>query len=167
MTIAMIVIGILMVYLINHKVSLVVETVSQTQNIPPVPPTEVHRVLGIVEKVSGREVTLKDFRKISSVVSAESDQSARMIVLVNQSTVIERFTYKDAAVLNAELDAFYKNIQEAQAQSPSVPPMPPEPFTLENITVSDIKIGDRVIASFAEDVAHLTTGTATKIEIQN
>jgi hypothetical protein len=167
MTIAMIVISILVVYLINHKVSFVSGTVSQTQNIPPVPPTEVRRVFGTVEKVSDREITLKDFRKISSVVTAVSDKSARMVIGVDQSTLIERLTHKDAAVFSAELDAFYKNIQKIQAQNLSTPPIPPVSFTLEKVALGDIKVGDRVTASFAEDIANLSTPTATKIEIQN
>jgi len=167
MTIAMIAIGIFMVSLINHKVIVVLGTVSQTQDIPLVPPTEVHRVLGTVEKVSDQEITLKDFRKISSIVAPASDQSARMFITVNQSTRIERFVYKDVAILNAELNAFYKNIQKIQTQNPSAPPTPPEPFTFEKVALSDIKIGDHVTVSFAEDIANLATFTATKIEIRN
>ncbi|MDO8565578.1 MAG: hypothetical protein Q7S04_00115 [Candidatus Moranbacteria bacterium] len=140
---------------------------SQPQTVQPVPPTEVRRVLGTVEKVSGQEIMLKDFRKISSIVTAVSDQSERMFVTVDQSTIIERFTYKDATTIAKEQDAFVKNIQEIQRQNPSVPPTPPEPFTFEKITLSDIKIGDKVMASFGEDISNLATFTATKIEVRN
>lgn len=140
---------------------------SQPQTAPSVPPTEVRRVLGTVEQISGQEITLKDFRKISSIVSTTSGQSDRIVVGVDQSTLIERLTHKDAAVFSAELDAFYKNIQKAPAQNPSTSPASPVPFTLEKITIGDIKVGDSITASFAEDIANLTTFTATKIEIQN
>jgi hypothetical protein len=162
MTIAMIVISILVVYLVNHKVSLVIETVSQTQNTQSVSPTEVRAVLGTVEKVSGQEIKLKDVKKIL-YTDAPIDQGAQMVITVDQSTTVERFMHKDMSVFAKELEAFNQN----QSRSTSTPPIPPKPFTLVKVTLSDIKVGDIVTASSLKDIATLTTFTATTIAIQN
>lgn len=164
MTIAMIVTGILVVSLIIHKVSLVPGTVSQTQNILPI---DVRGVLGTVEKISGQEITLKDFRKSMTATSSPVSQSARMTVLVDQSTVIQRLVYKDATTIAKESADFYKNIQKIQTQNSPTPPRPPEPFSLEKIVLGDIHIGDVLTAYSGEDISELMTFTATKIEVRN
>jgi len=162
MTIAMVVIGIV-VYQTGYKSSPKTGGASQTLNISP---TKVHSVLGTVEQISGQEITLKDFRKSMSAVSNSASQSARIIVTVNQLTIMQRLSFKDQATIAKEMDDFIKNIQKIQAQSPSAPPSPPEPFSLVNITLGDIHVGDVLIASSVEDISALTTFTATKIEIR-
>lgn len=154
MTIAMIVI------IITFVVSQISGTVSQTQTAQLV---QVHAVLGTVEKISGQEITLKDVKKILNTGGAPIDWVARMVITVDQSTVVERFMRKDMLVFAKELDAFSQN----KARSTSTPPKPPAPYTLGKVTFSDIKVGDIVTVSSLKDIATLTTFTATTIAIQN
>jgi hypothetical protein len=159
MTVAMIGIIAFAVSQISYKTG----TVSQTQTAQL---AQSHAVLGTVEQISGQEITLKDFRKISNTGASSVDQLERIVVTVNQTTIIERVTRKDRIVFSKELDAFGEK-QAQGAQSTSTPLTPPEPFTLEKITLSDIKVGDSIVASSAEDISKLSTFTATTIAIQN
>ncbi|MDP3957255.1 MAG: hypothetical protein Q8Q10_02020 [bacterium] len=136
---------------------------SQPQSAQPIPATEVRRVFGTVEKISGNEITLKDVKKILNTGAKPVNQSAQTVITVDQATVVERYMRKDMLVFGKELDDFAQN----RDQSASTPPRPPVPFTLEKVTLSDIKVGDIITASSLKDIATLTTFTATTIAIQN
>lgn len=151
-------------YQIGYGNGVGTKDVSQTESTLPI---ESRLVIGTVEKISSQKITIKDFRKIP-IVASSTDQSARMTVVANVTTIIERLIQKDIAVINKERDAFLKEI-EAQGAYSSTTAMiqPPTPYTLTKITLSDIKVGDTVSAFAAEDISKLTTFTATKIDIQN
>lgn len=139
------------------------KTASQTQNAAL---TESRLVLGTVEKVSGQQITLKDFRKIP-IITDSTDQSARMSVTVDQNTIIERLVQKDSATISKERDAFLKKIQAQGAFSSTTAMLqPPEPFTREKLTLGDIKVGDTLAVFAAEDIAKLTVFTAARVEVQ-
>ena len=158
-----VVVCVVVAYQYGYKNGLSKTSLSKTQNMP----LESRLVLGTVEKISGQQITLKDFRKVPIAISA--DQSARMIIVVDQNTIVERLVQKDSATINKEIAAFTEKVQKLQAQGAqgtTTPLTPPEPFTREKLTLGDIKVGDTLAAFASEDIAKLTSFTATKIDIQ-
>jgi hypothetical protein len=119
-------------------------------------------VLGTVDSISGKEITLKEVKRIPDTASGAVSQS--VTVTVESSTVIERLVAKDPAVLQKEQDAFMKKVQ---AQGPGDSIVPPEPFTRTKITLDAIKAGDVVVASSNQDISKLTAFTATRIDVQD
>jgi len=144
------------------------KTASQTQSTTPV--MESHLVLGTVEKISGQEITLKNFQKIPNIAASSTGQAAPMVVVVDQSTIIERLVQKDIATINREKAAFLDEMTKLQAQgalSSATPIAPPESFTREKLTLNDIKAGDTITAFADGDISKVTTFTAAKIDVQD
>lgn len=155
-------------FVIHKRVEIIPEQVAIAPQVPvaqPVP-AEVHTVSGTVEKISGQEITLKDFIEISKTSDVSVSQLAQIAVTVDQSTIIERLVHKDLMAFSKELDAFGER-QTQEAQNSTTPSAPPEPFTREKIALEDIKLGDIMVTSFILGATTSTTFTATKIDIQN
>lgn len=129
-------------------------------------PIKVHHVLGVVEKVSGDEVTVKDVRKILDTAASTEPQEAHMVVSIDGLTLIERLIYKDGATIMKEAEVIYESAQEIQTQNQSVtPPATPDPFTREKITVSDITLGDAISVTATEDIQTPNWFIATEIVV--
>ena len=140
----------------------------ETKNTQPVS-METQQVLGIVEKISGQEITLKDVKKSTNTENTNLsavNQELQAVVIVNQSTIIEILSYKDGATITRESDADHESAQKIQAQNSSLtPPVPPNPFTREKITLSDVRSGDVVSVTAVEDLLIANQFTATKIVV--
>jgi hypothetical protein len=132
------------------------KTVSQTQNNAQPVLTESRLVIGTVEKVSGQEITLTNFKRVPDFTASSTSQAGSIVITIDQSTVIERLIQKDIAVISKE-----------RALSTSTPLTPPEPFTRVKITLGDIKVGDVLAVTSAEDISKLAAFTATKVEVQD
>ena len=133
----------------------------QTRNGQPAA-TGIHMVFGMVDSVSGKEITLKDVKRIPDTASGTISQP--VVVTVDFSTIIERLVAKDSAVLQKEQDVFMKKVQ---AQGPGDSLVPPEPFVRTKITLDAIKAGDFIVASSNQDISKLTAFTATRIDVQD
>lgn len=129
-------------------------------------PIETHQVLGVVEKISSQEITLKDVTKSMNANSGAENQEARMIVMVDQSTTMERLSYKDGSTITRESDVAHEGAQENQVQGLLLtPPAPIEPFTREKITLSDIRTDDVVSVAASGGVLTGNQFVATEIVV--
>jgi hypothetical protein len=137
--------------------------VTQTQNLNLVA-IEQHMAVGVVEKISGQEITLKNVKKMPGN-SVSSGKPESVVITVNQTTVIDRLIKKDIAVIKNELANFTKIQEEAFGVPVSV--LPPEPFTRIKSTISNIKIGDTLVVFSGLDIAKQTAFVVTEINIQD
>lgn len=118
----------------------------QTQSVA----IPVRTVFGTVEKISGQEITLSHFMRVPSF-AASTSPSATMTITVDQATVLERVTLKDLSAVKAQ----------------GATPAPTEPYTIEKITLDDIKVGGVITAFASGDISNVTAFTATKIDLQS
>lgn len=137
-----------------------IKTAPQAQNLG-FERLEQHMAVGTVEKIFGKEIVLKDTKKMpDNTISV--DQAESIVVTVDQTTVIERFVQKDVESIKNDLADF----AEKQKQGTATATIPPEPFTRTKVTFDDIKIGDTIVVFSPVDIAKLTTFVATEINIQ-
>jgi len=123
---------------------------------------ESRMLFGTIDKVDGKELTLKDVQRIPG---SASDATDTVTVTVDSATVIERLVPKDSATLKKEQADFSKKAETQQDSIESL--VPPEPFTRVKITLSDLKVGDFVVASSNQDLSKLSAFTATRIDVQD
>lgn len=136
---------------------------------PQPPSTAQNMLVGTVEKISGQEITLNNVKKLPEIIPATAAQSENVIVSVDQATRIERFVTKDGAVLTREQTAYSAaaaNLQAQGAESTTTPLRPPEPFTRVGIALTDVRVGDVIVASSNDDISKASAFTATMIEVQ-
>lgn len=124
------------------------------------------KAIGLADKISGNEITLKD----ASMVSGEGLGNRQDVtVVVSQATQIERVTMKDVGAIQKEQDAFDEKVKKSEAeraQDPSPQIVRPELFVREKISLADIKPGD-ILSVYADgDTSKSSKLTATKIEVQ-
>lgn len=124
--------------------------------------TESRMLFGTIDKVDGKDLTLKDVQRIPSSASGAADT---VTVTIDSVTVIERLVSKDSATLEKEQAAFMKKVETQQGSTESI--VPPEPFTRVKIALSDLKAGDFVVVSSNQDLSKLSAFTATRIDVQD
>lgn len=129
-------------------------------------PGGVRNLGGIVESVSDSGFTLK----LSAADPFASKGPSVRNVSVDERTVIERLLQKDNATIQKEQTAFMEKLKKAQeggsASADSAPLTPPEPFTREKISLSDIKAGDMVLVFADEDISIVKQFIAAKVSLQ-
>lgn len=135
---------------------------SQTQNLG-VEQLEQHTAVGVVEKISGNEIFLKDVKKMPDNNNS-ANQTESIVVLVGEKTVIERFVQKDLASMKNELDSFIEKQKKLQGTATST--IPPEPFTRTKIALEDIKAGETIVVFSSADISKLTSFMAIGINVQ-
>ena len=135
---------------------------SQTQNLG-LEQLEQHMAVGVVEKISGQEITLNNAKKIPENTTS-GVKSESLVVIVDQATTIERFVGKDTLVFQKELEDFAK--KQKESQNTNTPVMPPEPFTRVKIGINDIKAGDTIVVFSTINIKKLTSFTAKEINVQ-
>lgn len=138
----------------------------ETQRAKVLPALKITMGAGMVDKISGNEITINNFRGISG--DASNNQQG-VVVEVDKNTTIESLTPKDSATLKKEQVAFaekIKKLEDSGIQISTEASLPPESVTRKKISLSDIKAGDNVIVYANEDISKLAKFTATKIEVQ-
>lgn len=124
--------------------------------------TESRMLFGTIDEVDGKELTLKDVKRIPG---SASDATDTVTVTVDSATVIERLVPKDSATLEKEQAAFLKSVETQQGSTESI--VPPEPFTRTKVAFSSLKAGDFVVVSSNQDLSKLSVFTATRIDVQD
>ncbi len=138
-----------------------IKTAPKTQNTG-LEQLEQHMAVGTVEKISDKEIFLKDARKMpSKVISGDPTES--IVVTVDKATVIENLIQKDSESIKKDLADF----AEKQKQNTTTLTIPPEPFTRVGVALEDIKVGDILVAFSSVDISSLKTFVATRINIQS
>ncbi|MEK7662150.1 MAG: hypothetical protein AAB355_01440 [Patescibacteria group bacterium] len=125
------------------------------------PPGGVHDIAGMVESVSGTEITMKS----NQLPFAPKAPSQRTVV-VDKDTVIERLTQKSADVMKKEMNEFLEKSKKGSSGATTTPIMPPIPFDKKTVELKDIKTGDLLMVSAKEDITSASKFTATRILIQ-
>lgn len=137
------------------------KVVSQTQN-KGFEQLEQRMAVGIVEKISGKDIFLKDTRKMPSKITS-GDLTESIVVTVDNATVIENLIQKDSESIKKDLADFV----EKQKQNTTTPTIPPEPFTRARVAFEDIKVGDILVVFSSVDISNLKSFVATRINIQS
>lgn len=127
-----------------------------------------HMILGVVEVISGKEITLKDIQKLPILLTDDGvvDDSIRMVVAVTNETVIERIIPKSRAAIENDKRIFDEEKQKQKEQNITTPLVPPQSFTVEKITMQDIKIGDKLSVFTEDDVAKKTSFVANRVSLK-
>lgn len=123
---------------------------------------EQHMAIGVVEKISGKEIFLKDAKKMPNKSTTGNQEGESVVVTVDNTTVIENLIQKDLESIKSDLAEFV----EKQKQGTATGAIPPEPFTRVKATFKDIKVGNTIVVFSSADISKLKTFVATGINIQ-
>ena len=152
-------------YQFGYQRGLGMSSLSQARDGQPAS-TETRMLFGTVGSISGNEIALKDVKRIPGVASGQNVQSASVVVTIGQTTVVERLIQKSAALISAELSAYSRSLKKELSTS-TASAVPPEPFTRQAISLSNVKVGDYVVVISDQDISTLNAFTATRIEVQD
>lgn len=120
-------------------------------------PDDIRILPGTVTAVSSDRIT------VHTVSNNPFDSFTDRTVLIDASTKITKFTQKDPAIFKTEMDAYAKAVKAAPK---GTPPANPELFIIAAITPADIKVGDAVMVTAADNIKSQNTFTASFIQIQ-
>ncbi|HCR52343.1 TPA: hypothetical protein DIV48_01685 [Candidatus Kaiserbacteria bacterium] len=121
--------------------------------VVPLPP-DSKNLTGTIERIDGGMIYVRTL----FVNPLEKDGANMVALATTASTTIEKFVLKDSKSFETEMTAFAK-----AAQKNAVAPVPPEPFTRQAILLSDLKPGESVSVTTAENVVGAARLTATSI----
>ena len=127
--------------------------------ISPAIPTDFKTFIGNVKNISGNAFVVK----ASSLNPYVSKLPAELTVMLGTSTVIERVKQKDRSVFERELKAFSRKIHLNAIPAPSIPTLPPEPFTYEKISQASIKVGDTISVHASENIINAKSVFAVSV----
>jgi len=126
------------------------------------PPDGVRDIIGTVKGVSGSEISM-DANQLPFAPKAPLKRT----VIVDENTVIERLIEKDADTQRKEMNDFIeKSRKAAESNGPGPAILPPLPFDRREVSISDVKAGDVIMASAGEDITNAKSFTAARISIQ-
>jgi len=133
--------------------------------VPAIPEgISVKQLSGTIKSISGSTVTLS----ISTPGLAATPELATRTVTIDGNTKIEQWVQRDPADIQKDLEAF--NAQLATLKnSPSTPgniPTPPQTQNKQDANISDLKVGQSISVTSADDVKSAQQFTATEIDIQ-
>ncbi len=113
-----------------------------SSTLPPLVPSQSEQqtavssgsqtLLGTIQGIQGQIITL----------APDSGSSASVTVAVDQATTFRQAIRKDQATLQKELAAFNAELEKSGADSKTL--VPPSPFIMKNITLQDLKKGDKI-----------------------
>ena len=125
-------------------------------------PLDVRTLSGVVKSISEDRFVME----IDSFTPA-SAASEKRTVIADSSTRIERLDQKDSDIFQKELDAYNSKLGTWNSSTNSAPPLPPDLFTHEEISVSLLKAGDVVNVTAAENIATARRFTAVSITVSS
>lgn len=125
---------------------------------------EMKSVLGQIADVSNNKITLK-IRPIEPLDDPELDNR---IIVVTDSTKIYQMVQKDQTQYQKEMDEFNKKIQEQMKSPEKMTSLiaPPELFTKEEATISDLKADQQIEVSSDDNIRNAKEFEAVEIQIQ-
>ena len=118
-------------------------------------PAEVKSVVGKIVNISGATLT---------VITTASTGSVRDVT-TDSNTVFERVIRKNPKTLQSDMLAFNKRIKTATTSD--TPLQFPLPFTFKKISLTDLRVGDIVVVTAAEDILTKSQFTATRVSVQS
>ncbi len=124
---------------------------------------EVKTLSGIVEKVQGSNVSIK----INPLEPLANPALDSRIVTVTSATKVTRMTPRDPKEVQKEMEVFMKSMQTLpKAGTPmTTPVMPPSHSAKQDAAFADIKVGDSIMVTTAENIRDSKEFTAMKVQI--
>lgn len=123
--------------------------------------TDVRFVNGQIKQINGSTLTVD--KVILSQNPFASDAPVSREVTITSATKLTKILPKDMAVYNAELVAAQKRIKE-DPKLLKGPYNPPSLFVEKAINFADLKIGDTVVVTAANDILQAQSFVATQIQ---
>jgi len=123
---------------------------------------DVRTLSGVVKSVS-EDRFLMEINSFTPAYAASEERT----VMTDASTKIERLNQKDSDVFQKELDAYNSKLRAWNSSTGSAPPLPPDLFAREEISVSLLKAGDEVNVTAGENIAKTKRFTAVSITVSN
>lgn len=124
-------------------------------------PAEVSKLSGVVQMIDGNKITIS----INPVEPLADPNLDTRVVIVGDATTIVRIVPRDSQELQAEIDAFMKEMREP-LDAGQESPVPPIPVTREDVQLVDIKVDDRVVVVAETNIKDVKEFAITNIEIQ-
>ena len=135
---------------------------TRTQVVQNRIPKEAKSITGKITGVAGTTISLQTFGTYSTQKNTERT------VMTDAATIFERDMPKDQNAFQSELSAFSEKLQASRAEGSSLPSSAyPAPFTLEGISLSDLRVGDIVMVTAAENILTADSFTATKVVVES
>lgn len=114
-----------------------------------VPHQEVKQLFGVIESVSGGSIVVKTTLFVDEKVDGVGQKRT---IFIDSSTKILKQVMKEQDRLQKEQKEFMAKAKDFDPEKPAMSPvMPPLPFELVEMNVSDLKAGSQVIVSTAEN----------------
>ncbi len=125
---------------------------------------EIKTISGEIKEIKGSKISLT-IRPLEPLADPELDN--RVITIDNQ-TKIYQLVQKDTAEYQKEMAEFNKKMQEQMAKpgTATQPLLPPDYFTKKLIQLTDLKVGQQVSATAAQDIKTVKEFTALEISAQ-
>lgn len=124
-------------------------------------PTQTMAVSGRVKEVSASSIVLEGV-SVSSNPFAGDFPTTRTATITSETKIVKS-EQKDPTTMQAEFAAFQKAMQNNKAGAPLA--TPPNPFSQKVIQLSDIKVGDIVTVTAANDILSASSFTATQVQL--
>lgn len=132
--------------------------VEEAKKLFPPLPEDIRSVSGTVKEISGDLISIETFS------ANPFDETPRMrSITADSGTEITRNQPKDSAAYQRELDQYQKSFQSAKPGSNL--PVPPNPFREVSIDISDIKVGDQIVALANENIRDRMSFKAKSISV--
>ena len=122
-------------------------------------PKETKAILAKVTGIAGTTLSVIP-------LSLGSSAPPTLTVLTDEATVFERSIPKDRKSYLDEMAVSIAKMKQNVASSTPLEP-PPIPFVLKSISLADVRIGDTIFVTAAEDILKARQVTATKVLVQS
>ena len=125
---------------------------------------EIKSVDGEVKQIQDNKISLK-IRPLEPLADPDLDNR---IVEVDQNTKIYKLVEKDQAQYQKEMEEFNRRMEEQMKNPEAVTELvvPPEPYNKEEISLADIKVGQRIAVSAQENIKDKKQFKAVEITVQ-
>ena len=134
---------------------------------PMIEDMEITSVSGTVEEVKDNKISLKIY-PLEPLADPELDNR---VIEVDEKTEIYQLVQRDQAEYQRELEEFNKKMQE-QMENPEAmaemtePVMPPEMSLKQEISLTDIQVGQQISVRADEDIKDTKQFKAIEITVQ-
>lgn len=121
---------------------------------------DVRSVQGSIESIQGERISIR-IRPLEPLADPVLDSR---VVVVNGATKVLRLEPKNPQLFQKEMEEFFEKLKKNKVYTDSI--SPPESFIKTDISVGDLKVGDRIIVLSGENIKVAREFLATEIRIE-
>ena len=125
--------------------------------------SDVRTVSGTIKSINGNVILIESDNTIQNPF--EKSIKSRSIT-VNGNTKITKLENKDQATFQKELDDFQSKMKTQKADGTPQLIQPPAPFIEKQLSLDDLKVGDKITADASENIKEKDSFEATRIVMQ-